>query len=153
MTTPGVPAPNRRAPTPRRRRPYERTRRTIIIDGEGRVPPVCGGVCKWSAVSGDVAGVKSTIEKRRASSAVGAVATPLSSSLGSSLRDKNKRGRIRREYPRFRQYEAANSGTQECERVRKSKYSNNPEGVKIGKFKCLRIYKSKEKYKNSTIDI
>lgn len=48
-----------------------RTRRTIIIDGEGRLPRGSVWRCanRWSAVSWDVAGVKSTIEKRRVSPA------------------------------------------------------------------------------------
>jgi len=64
MTTPGVPAPNRRAPTPRRRRPYEDEKDNNNWWGRKGATGVGGGADRWSAVSRDVAGVKSTIEKR-----------------------------------------------------------------------------------------
>ena len=68
MTTPGVPAPNRRTPTPCRRRPYEDEKDDN--NWWGRLPGGSVRRCanRWSAVSRD-AGVKSTIEKRRVSSA------------------------------------------------------------------------------------
>lgn len=104
-----------------------RTRRTIIIDGEGRVP---SGARGWSVVSRDVAGIKSTIEKRRFTR------RRRRRRRSEVHRGIKIRGRIRREYPSFsvtRGRELGHAGMQTRKKVRGIRIIQD---ATILKFEC-----------------